>query len=104
MLKNEDYPKFKNQSEMFEWIWENRPHTSQLSGLPLLPKGNFKWHWQFLHVLGKGSYPHYKLNPDNILLARPEEHEQQEKYKEFWNIKEKLRQKYYEEYYNKKFI
>jgi len=85
---------FKNQKEMFDYIWETRPHISELSGDPLLPKGHFKWHWQFLHVLPKGSYQSYKLNPDNILLALPHEHEKQEQYKAFNDKKEVLRMAY----------
>ena len=53
---------FKNQAELFNYIWETRPHVSELTGEKLLPKGDFKWHWQFLHVLPKGSYKYYKLN------------------------------------------
>jgi len=46
---------FKNQREMFNWIWENRSHNSELSGKKLLPKSHIQWHWQFLHVLSKGT-------------------------------------------------
>ena len=55
--------------QMFKEIWEERPHVSELSGKPLLPIGHFQWHWQFLHVLPKGSYPHYKLKKENIVLG-----------------------------------
>lgn len=94
---------FKTQSEMFAWIWENRPHISELTGKPLLPKGHFQWHWQMLHVLPKGSYPSYKLNPDNILLALPEEHQYQEEFKEFIEKRDALKRQYYKEVYNKQF-
>lgn len=95
--------KFKNQKELFEHVWETRPHISELSGEPLLPKGSFKWHWQMLHILSKGSYPNYKLNPDNIILALPEEHDHQERFPEFNRRKDLLRRDYYEKYYGKKF-
>lgn len=95
--------KFKNQKELFEHIWETRPHVSELSGKQLLPKGSFQWHWQFLHVLPKGSYPKWKLNPDNIILALPEEHENQNSFAKFEIKYSELRQKYYEEFYNKSF-
>lgn len=88
---------------MFEYVWETRPHISELSGKPLLPKGNFKWHWQFLHVLPKGSYPSYKLNPDNIMLGLPEEHEKQEEFMVFRIKYDELKQRYYKEVYNKEF-
>lgn len=92
---------FKNQLKMFNWIWENRPHFSQLSGKPLLPKGHFKWHWQFLHVLPKGSYPKYKLNPDNILLGLPEEHDRQDTFEVFQNKKTELKAEYYRVFYGR---
>lgn len=94
---------FKNQKELFNWIWENRLHISELSGEDLYPKGHYQWHWQFLHVLPKGSYPKYKLNPDNILLALPEEHAKQNEFNIFNEKHEQLRQQYYQEFYNKKF-
>jgi hypothetical protein len=94
---------FKTQKQMFEWIWETRPHVSELSGEPLLPKGHFKWHWQFLHVLPKGSYPSMKLDPDNILLGLPDEHSHQERYEVFKDKKIELKRKYAEEHKIKKY-
>jgi hypothetical protein len=91
----------KDQKMLFEHIWETREHVSELTGKPLLPKGNFKWHWQFCHILPKGSYNYYKLNPENIILARPEEHEKQESFDKFNTLKENLIWKYYAEFYNK---
>lgn len=99
--------KFKNQKEMFDWIWENRAEEngfrSELSGKPLLPKGHFQWHWQFLHVLPKGTYPAYKFDSENILLGLPNEHENQERFEVFQNKKDELIPKYYKEIYNKTF-
>jgi hypothetical protein len=89
---------FKTQTELFNWI-----HKSELSGKPLLPKGALKWHWQFLHVLPKGSYPSYKLNPDNILLALPEEHEKQMEFELFCLKYNELKRRYYKEIYHKNF-
>ena len=94
---------FRSQSEMFRWIWDNRPHKSELTGKGLLPKGHSMWHWQFLHVLPKGSYPKWKLNPDNIVLALPEEHERQGDFEAFQTRYEDLRRKYHKEFYNKEF-
>lgn len=94
---------FKSQSEMFGWIWDNRPHKSELTGKPLLSKGHFQWHWQFLHVLPKGSYPMWRLNPDNIILALPEEHSRQGDFEAFQTKYEELRRRYYGEFYNKEF-
>lgn len=83
---------------MFLEIWEDRPHLSEVSGKPLHPVGHWQWHWQFAHVLGKGSYPKYKLNPENIMLMLPEEHEKQESYQLFNEKRIKLKKEYHERY------
>jgi hypothetical protein len=85
---------FKTQKEMLLWIWGNRPHVSELTGEPLLPKGHYKWYWQFLHVLSKQAYPSYKFESDNIILALPEEHEKQEDYEYFRNKRDELKLRY----------
>lgn len=95
--------KFENQREMFLYIWENREHVSQISGKQLLNINNPQWHWQFLHVLPKGTYPKYKLNPDNIILGTVSEHENQEHFKFFREKQLKLTQEYYKKFYNKKY-
>lgn len=81
---------FKNQKELFDWIWEDRPHVSEVSGRPLLPKGHFKWHWQFAHVLNKGRFPSLKLDPNNIMLMLPMEHDLQDSFPEFQQRKQEL--------------
>jgi len=86
-----------NQAQLFNEIWEERPHISELTGLPLLPKGHSQWHWQFLHVLNKGTYTKWKENKENIILARPEEHKIQERYPKFNEIHDRLKAKYNEE-------
>ncbi len=87
---------FVSQKEMFEWIWENRPHVSELSGQNLLPKGHSQWHWQFLHVLPKGKFKRMALNSDNILLGLPEEHKKQNQFEIFNKKYEQLAREYYE--------
>jgi len=91
---------FKTQKQMFEWIWDNRDHVSELSGFPLFNKNHFQWHWQFLHVLNKQSYPAYSLNPDNILLALPDEHTKQTDYDVFNKKHEQLKLEYYKRFIN----
>jgi len=91
---------FKNQRELFNHIWDTREHVSELSGQPLLPKGHLQWHWQFMHVLPKGRYAHYRLNIENIVLGTVKEHENQETNKRFKELKTKLKAEYYEKYYN----
>ena len=85
---------FKNQREMFIWIWETRPHISEVSGDPLLPPTEFKWHWQFAHILPKGTYSKFRLNPNNVMLMTPEEHAHQEDHKAYHTKKEILRAEY----------
>lgn len=81
---------------MFNWIWENRPHASEISGLPLLPPGHWQFNWQFAHVLAKGPYPKFKFNPENIMLMLPFEHEKQESFQTFQDRKQELKEKYYQ--------
>lgn len=59
---------------MFKWIWEREEHVSRISGYPLHPQGHSHWHWQFAHVLPKGLYGKWRLNPNNIWLMLPDEH------------------------------
>ena len=85
----------KNQKDLFEQVWQERAHLSEISGKPLFGKGHPLWHWQFGHVLSKGAYPRYKLNPENIMLMLPEEHEKQESFEAFRERKQVLKEKYY---------
>lgn len=94
---------FTSQIRMFEHIWNTREHISELSGLPLLNKQHPQWHWMFAHILPKGTYPHYKFNPDNIILCLPDEHARQEEFPKFIERRDELKRKYYKEYYNKKY-
>lgn len=97
----EPYPTFKNQQEMFWWIWNDRKHVSQLSHKVLKHKNDMRWHAQFLHILPKGSYPKWKLNPYNILLALPEEHDIQERFPYFLELRQKLTLLYHQTYYKR---
>jgi len=65
---------FNNQKEMFDFVWETREHICLFTGsnLDLVPKDRL--HWCFLHILRKGSYTFWKLNPNNIVLGLPEFH------------------------------
>jgi len=86
----------RSQKELFEFVWATRDHVSEVSGKPLLPRHHYQWHWQFAHILSKGQYPSFKLNPDNIMLMLPGEHEKQERYDLFNERKEALKLIYYE--------
>jgi hypothetical protein len=84
-----------NQIDLFRKVWAERPHISEVSGLPLYGEGHSLWHWQFAHVLGKGAYPRYKFREENIMLMRPEEHEKQEQFPKFCERRDELKSKYY---------
>lgn len=84
-----------NQRRLFEQIWNERERVSEVSGKPLYPKSHYKWHWQFAHILPKGSFPKYRLRKDNIMLMLPSEHERQEQYELFQQRKIELTSEYY---------
>ncbi|MES3018161.1 MAG: hypothetical protein V4721_10290 [Bacteroidota bacterium] len=60
------------EKAVFEEIYEERPHASQVSGNPIL----YPTPSNFLHVLpkGKNKYPLFKLNKQNIILGTDDEH------------------------------
>ena len=95
MSKIGNAPKFKSEKQMFDWIWENREHKSELSGQKLFPKGHSQWHWQFLHILSKGTFPAYKLNQNNIILGTIFEHGNQNSYDKFNKKHDELLAQYY---------
>lgn len=82
-------------------IWNEREHVSELSGRPLFNRTHPLWNWQFLHVLAHGPYPEYGLKKENIILALPYEHENQEQYEVFNERKQELKQQYYAEGHGK---
>jgi hypothetical protein len=92
-----------NQNQLFKEIWEEREHISELSGEPLLPFGHWQWHWCFLHILPKGTYPKWKFEKKNIILGTVKEHENQDHIPEFLKLRERLKAEYYKEFYNKTF-
>lgn len=63
---------FSKELEMYQWIGLNRSHVSYFTGKPLSQLRP----WNFIHVLPKkqGSYPHFRLNPDAVVLGTLEEH------------------------------
>lgn len=52
-------------------IWEERDHVSEVSGKALGEEPNYTY---FAHILGKGSYPRFRHNPNNVMLMTFEEH------------------------------
>jgi hypothetical protein len=99
--------------EMFNEIWDERPHVSEVSGAPLLPKGHPQWHWQFAHIVSKKTYKKFMLRKDNIALVTPEEHDAYDKRggtkdDPMWNwvhqVADQLRHEYHETFFNIKRI
>lgn len=90
-----------SQKKIFNEIWEERDHISELTGDVLMNKNSQFWHWQFLHILPKGTFPKMKTFKDNILLGTPNEHQNQEEYKEYHAKRDILNRVYYEVVYGK---
>jgi len=65
----------KTEIDIFNEIWNERPHVSEIDGTPLYPKGHKMWHWQFSHLLCKGAFPSARLNKENIVLKTWAQHQ-----------------------------
>jgi hypothetical protein len=65
---------FVNQKQMFNFVWETREHKCQITGVGLDSVPESKYVWMFAHILAKGRYTYYRLNPQNILLVHPDVH------------------------------
>ncbi len=64
--------KATGEKAVFEEIWNERPHISQISGEPIIDPTPTN----FLHVLPKAQnkYPLFKLNKQNIILGTEDNH------------------------------
>ncbi len=84
-----------SQIDLFIEIWDEREsddgkHYSELTRKELFPKSHGQWIWQFLHVLGKGTFTTQTLVKRNILLGLPDEHAHQDRYEVFVKRKQEL--------------
>lgn len=80
---------FSNQVEVFKHVWNTRKHECWLSTVPLnFEVGSQQWFCCMAHVLRKGTYTYWKLNPGNIILLHPLMHDLVD------NWDEKYREKY----------
>lgn len=77
MKKNYNNWGFNSEKEMFLQIVETRELKSWLSGEKLPSIHSSFFINVFAHVLEKaqGKYPKFKLNPDNVILITPKEHD-----------------------------
>ena len=60
---------------MLDRLMEERGPFSEISGVPLPPKGTPMYHHVLSHILSKGEYPELRLEDFNVILITPEEHE-----------------------------
>lgn len=89
-----------NQKELFLKIWNERDHVCELCDKYL---GEIPNAWFFSHILSKGAYPAYKLNPENIMLNCMDCHTEWDAgdptkckhHQKFFDKKEQLIQSYY---------
>lgn len=85
------------EKKMFMQIWENSDKRSEISGKLSYWPGHYLFFNQFGHLLSKGAYPSQRLNPENIMLMTPEEHQKQESFPAFIERRDQLKAKYYQE-------
>ena len=85
----------KAMKEMFQEIWKNRAHKSEVSGTYL---GSELLSIYFHHILPKSKYPLFALDEENIILLTGDEHTNVEndiyKYEEVNNRRDYLKKKY----------
>lgn len=81
--------------ELFQEIWKERQHLSEVSGKDLRTEALT---WMFHHILPKSKYPEAAFDKDNIILLTWEEHQLVEgdpyRYEEINKRREQLKQKY----------
>jgi hypothetical protein len=66
---------FTSQVELFKYVWSNAPtYICQFTGEDLSKIKGQRWFSCFLHILRKGNYTYFKLNPSNLVLGSPEFH------------------------------
>ena len=69
------------ERELLIRLIEIRGAKSEISGKPLYNQLHPNFHWQASHILVKSIYDLYRLNPDNIFLCLPSEHQFWEHFK-----------------------
>lgn len=71
---------FDNQIDMFLWCWENAKDKNGIVTCPYTGMrlnsfyGTDLWWSCFSHVLPKGRYTFFKLNPKNVIVCHPDFH------------------------------
>ena len=67
---------FRSQVELFDYLWDNRPWECPFTGENLKKYADDSLMRRICcaHVLPKGKFPLFKLNPDNVMLVDPRFH------------------------------
>jgi hypothetical protein len=71
---------FDNQQDLFAWLWQeakdkNGIVTCPYTGERLNRFYNTELYWScFAHILAKGKYTYWKLNPKNVVVCFPDFH------------------------------
>lgn len=69
--------KVTGEREVFVSIWAKCQGRSAISGEKLLPPEHPLFHFQFAHILAKGTYPELRLVEENIFPVTVAEHHYQ---------------------------
>lgn len=107
--------KDKTQIDIFNELWEEKEHVSFVKDsngnpMPLHEKGHNLWHWQFAHVLNKGSHGKAKLSKENIVFLTPLQHglfdhaphkvKNLPEWKGLFELRQELKAKYHQGYFD----
>lgn len=71
---------FENQIDLFNWLWEDAKNEKgdvicSFTGERLNRFYNTElWYSCFAHILAKGKYTYWKLNPKNVVVCLPDFH------------------------------
>ena len=74
VVKNTNFG-VKGEAEIFNKIWDERSHVCEFTGEGLDQFIDTPFYFScFAHILPKGRFPLFKLNPENIRLVYPKFH------------------------------
>lgn len=64
------------ERDLFVQLWTRCGGKSEVSGTTLLSPEHHRFHAQGSHLLPKGAYPDYRLDPRNVVMITIREHEE----------------------------